>query len=115
MKIPNFLKPAIGGALTGMIGFFLPHTLAFGYGYAQQALNHEATLTFLLSLAIGKMLTTSFSIGSGGSGGLLGWRSSGNLKQSPLQKRVDMTRSGARRGRWCLRDISRKQDGRRPP
>jgi CIC family chloride channel protein len=72
LNIPNFLKPAIGGVLTGMIGFFLPHTLAFGYGYAQQALNQQVTLTFLLSLAIGKMFTTSFSIGSGGSGGLFG-------------------------------------------
>jgi CIC family chloride channel protein len=72
LKISNYLKPAIGGGLTGIIGFFLPHTLAFGYGYAQKALNQEASLAFLLSLAIGKMLTTSFSIGSGGSGGLFG-------------------------------------------
>jgi CIC family chloride channel protein len=72
LKIPNYLKPAIGGSLTGIIGFFLPHTLAFGYGYAQKALNQDAALTFLLSLAIGKMFTTSFSIGSGGSGGLFG-------------------------------------------
>jgi len=72
LNIPNYLKPAIGGVLTGIIGFFLPHTLAFGYGYAQKALTQEVALTFLLSLAIGKMFTTSFSIGSGGSGGLFG-------------------------------------------
>lgn len=72
LKIPNYLKPAIGGGLTGIVGFFLPHTLAFGYGYAQQALTQEAAFPFLLSLAIGKMVTTSFSIGSGGSGGLFG-------------------------------------------
>jgi len=72
LKIPNYLKPAIGGGLTGIIGFFLPHTLAFGYGYAQKALTQEVALPFLLSLALGKMFTTSFSIGSGGSGGLFG-------------------------------------------
>jgi CIC family chloride channel protein len=72
LRIPNYLKPAIGGALAGIVGFFLPHTLAFGYGYAQQALTDELAISFLLSLAIGKMVTTSFSIGSGGSGGLFG-------------------------------------------
>ena len=71
-KIPNHIKPAIGGMLTGIIGFFLPHTLAFGYGYAQMAINNELTIPFLLSLALGKVLTTSFSIGSGGSGGVFG-------------------------------------------
>jgi CIC family chloride channel protein len=72
LNIPNFVKPAIGGVLTGIIGYFMPHTLAFGYGYAQKALTQEVTLTFLVSLAIGKMFTTAFSIGSGGSGGIFG-------------------------------------------
>ncbi|MBC2713269.1 MAG: chloride channel protein [Desulfosarcina sp.] len=71
-KIPNHIKPAIGGLLTGLIGFFLPHTLAFGYGFAQKAINNELAVPFLLSLALGKVLTTSFSIGSGGSGGVFG-------------------------------------------
>ncbi|MFO8085544.1 MAG: chloride channel protein [Desulfobacterales bacterium] len=70
--IPNHLKPAIGGLCTGIIGFFLPHTLAFGYGFAQKALYNELTILFLLSLAIGKIFTTSFTIGSGGSGGVFG-------------------------------------------
>jgi chloride channel protein, CIC family len=72
LTIPNYLKPAIGGLCTGIIGFFLPHTLAFGYGFIQQALDNQLTIPFLLSLAIGKLFTTSFSIGSGGSGGVFG-------------------------------------------
>jgi len=72
LKVPNHIKPAIGGLCTGVIGFFLPQTLAFGYGFAQMALNNELTIPFLLALAIGKVLTTSFSIGSGGSGGVFG-------------------------------------------
>jgi len=72
LHIPNHIKPAIGGLLTGIIGFFLPHTLAFGYGFAQQALHNELTIPFLFTLAIGKIITTSFSIGSGGSGGVFG-------------------------------------------
>ena len=71
-KIPSHLKPAIGGLLTGMVGFYWPQCLAFGYGFAQKALNNELAVGFLLILAIGKILTTSFSIGSGGSGGVFG-------------------------------------------
>jgi chloride channel protein, CIC family len=71
-KIPNHFKPAIGGLITGAIGFFLPQTLAFGYGFAQKAINNELAIPFLLTLALGKVLTTSFSIGSGGSGGVFG-------------------------------------------
>ncbi len=77
LQIPNHLKPAVGGLCTGAIGyFFLPETLSFGYGFAQQALDnqftHQFPTIFLLGLAVGKILTTSFSIGSGGSGGVFG-------------------------------------------
>lgn len=72
IKIPNHIKPALGGLCTGIIGFFLPQTLAFGYGFAQKALFNELTIPFLFFLAIGKIFTTSFSIGSGGSGGVFG-------------------------------------------
>jgi chloride channel protein, CIC family len=72
LRLPNHLKPAIGGLCTGIIGFFLPQTLAFGYGYVQQAILSNQTIWFLLCLAIGKVITTSFSIGSGGSGGVFG-------------------------------------------
>ena len=72
VPIPNHFKPAVGGLLTGLIGFFLPQTLAFGYGFAQMALDNQLPTLFLLGLAFGKILTTSFSIGSGGSGGVFG-------------------------------------------
>jgi chloride channel protein, CIC family len=72
IRVPNHVKPAIGGLCTGAVGFFLPQTLAFGYGYAQMAIEGQLPILFLLGLALGKILTTSFSIGSGGSGGLFG-------------------------------------------
>ncbi len=71
-NIPNHIKPAIGGLCTGILGFFLPQTLSFGYGFAQKALDNELTIPFLFFLAFGKIITTSFSIGSGGSGGVFG-------------------------------------------
>jgi CIC family chloride channel protein len=55
-----------------LIGFFYPQTLAFGYGFLQQALYGQAGFGMLLPLAFGKILTTAFSIGSGGSGGVFG-------------------------------------------
>ncbi|MBU3952045.1 MAG: chloride channel protein, partial [Proteobacteria bacterium] len=61
-----------GGLLTGIIGFFLPYTLAFGYGIAQDAIFNRVAIPTLIALAIGKIFTTSFSIGSGGSGGVFG-------------------------------------------
>ena len=72
LKIPNFLKPAIGGLITGIIGFFLPYTLAFGYGMAQEAIFNQLAIPVLIALAVGKIFTTAFSIGSGGSGGVFG-------------------------------------------
>ncbi|MCF6246998.1 MAG: chloride channel protein [Desulfobacula sp.] len=72
LKIPNHLKPAVGGLLTGIVGFFLPYTLAFGYGMAQKAIFNQLAISTLIALAIGKIFTTSFSIGSGGSGGVFG-------------------------------------------
>jgi CIC family chloride channel protein len=72
MEVPNHIKPAIGGLCAGAIGFFLPETLSFGYGFAQMALDNELPTLLLLGLAFGKIFTTSFSIGSGGSGGVFG-------------------------------------------
>ncbi|THB81522.1 MAG: chloride channel protein [Desulfobacteraceae bacterium] len=71
-KIKNHFKPAVGGLITGIIGFFLPYTLAFGYGLAQDAIFNTVPIKILFLLAIGKIFTTAFSIGSGGSGGVFG-------------------------------------------
>jgi CIC family chloride channel protein len=72
MRISDYVKPAIGGLATGVIGFFLPQTLAFGYGVIQGALDEQFGVTILFVLALGKIVTTSFTIGSGGSGGVFG-------------------------------------------
>ncbi len=72
LNLPPIIKPAIGGFLTGIIGFFLPETLSFGYGVLQDALFNKLGIPLLLAIAFGKILTTSFSIGSGGSGGVFG-------------------------------------------
>ncbi len=74
LKLPvrPHVKPAIGGLLTGVIGFFLPGAIYTGYGVLQQALNGQVSMQLLLAIAAAKVFTTAFSIGSGGSGGVFG-------------------------------------------
>jgi len=81
LKWPPLLKPTIGGLLTGLIGFaFLP-ALGAGYGSVQRALVHGSSLvevygetSFLILLGVFflRSLTTAFSVGSGGAGGIFG-------------------------------------------
>lgn len=72
LPIPNFLKPALGGLIVGIIGYFLHEAIGTGYGVVQRAFNGQIGVALLLAVAFGKMLTTSFSIASGGSGGVFG-------------------------------------------
>jgi CIC family chloride channel protein len=68
--LPKYLKPALGGLLAGIIGFFLPATLGTGYGIVEGDFAGNLGIIMLLALAFGKIMTTSFSIASGGSGAL---------------------------------------------
>ena len=70
LKIMPQIRPAIGGLMIGLLGYFAPHILASGYGYLQQAMNGSLTLQFMLLAAFLKILATSFTISSGGSGGV---------------------------------------------
>jgi chloride channel protein, CIC family len=74
--IPRFVRPAIGGFLVGCIGIVLPGVLGTGYGWVQAGLDRETLLAvplwIILVLPFAKILATSLSIGSGGSGGIFG-------------------------------------------
>lgn len=75
LKMPRWLKPALGGLLVGLIGLVLPACLHMGYGWVQIAMGSEANLLPLwvvLVLPFAKILSTSLSISSGGSGGIFG-------------------------------------------
>ena len=72
MKIPRFLKPALGGLLLGIIGLALPEVYGSGWGQVQLALLGKLGLGTMALLALAKMVGTSLSIGSGGSGGVFG-------------------------------------------
>lgn len=70
LPIPNMLKPAVGGLVIGMIALELPQVMAGGYGWVQKALDGELTLQFMALLAMAKIVATSVTISSGGSGGV---------------------------------------------
>jgi len=75
LKIPNFVKPAIGGLLVGLIGVFFPQILGVGYGWLQLLINGDFTVIPILLLPVIivlKIIATSLTIGSGGSGGVFG-------------------------------------------
>lgn len=81
---PRKTRPAIGGLLTGVVALILYFAfgrqelvlgvLGFGYGTLQWALEADGTQTvwLLLAIAVGKILTTGLTIGSGGSAGVFG-------------------------------------------
>jgi chloride channel protein, CIC family len=70
------LKPAVGGLLVGLLGLLIPEILSSGYGWAQLAADRTSLmhipLWIVIVLPIAKIVATSLSIGSGGSGGLFG-------------------------------------------
>jgi CIC family chloride channel protein len=69
-KSPDYLKAAIGGAMIGCIGLFFPHIFGVGYETISQVLRGEMLGTILIALLAAKILATSLTIGSGGSGGI---------------------------------------------
>ncbi|MBM9498796.1 chloride channel protein [Leptospira sp. 201903071] len=90
LKISPIIKPALGGLFVGTVGLFLPETIGTGAGILQVALDgkdpigtqglfssvYQGTglwLVVLFFILAGmKILTTSFTIGTGGSAGMFG-------------------------------------------
>jgi chloride channel protein, CIC family len=73
LKLPDYVKPAIGGLIVGVIGVFLPQILGMGYGWVQFAINGNTAvlpLGIMIAVLFGKIVATSLSVGSGGSGGV---------------------------------------------
>jgi len=72
LPVPAWTKPALGALAVGVIALAYPACLGMGYGYVQEAMRGEHTLGFLLALVVLKIVATSLTISSGGSGGVFG-------------------------------------------
>ena len=70
LKFPGYLKAFLGGLILGFMGLQFPHILGVGYEAIDMALMQRLAWWVLLLLVGFKILATSITIGSGGSGGI---------------------------------------------
>jgi CIC family chloride channel protein len=70
LQIPEYFKPAIGGLIIGLIALFFPQVLGVGYEAIENSINKEFALGTVVALVFLKIIATSVTLGSGGSGGI---------------------------------------------
>lgn len=70
LRIPPLVKPAMGGLLVGAVGLGLPQVFGVGYEAIDAGLQGALGLWLALILVFAKVLSTSLTLGSGGSGGI---------------------------------------------
>ncbi len=70
IPLPEWIKPVFGGLAVGIIAIWLPYVFSSGYGSINLALNGQLTLAMLATLIFVKVIATSITIASGGSGGV---------------------------------------------
>jgi CIC family chloride channel protein len=67
---PEWLRPAVGGVLLGVLLLAVPELYGVGYPPLERAVDGRYLVGFLLLLVVGKLLATSLTIAIGGSGGV---------------------------------------------
>ncbi len=72
LPLPRPLVPMLGGLGVGVIGLFAPQAYGTGWGWIQRAIDGELLLGTLALGVVAKIVATSLTIGSGGSGGVFG-------------------------------------------
>ncbi len=70
LPISNYLKPALGGLLVGMIGLGYPQIFGVGYESVEKILTNDLSWSLVFILMGAKILATSLTLGSGGLGGV---------------------------------------------
>jgi len=70
LTVPDWMKPAIGGLLVGVIALWFPHVLGVGYGTTESAVMVAFPLGMLLAICLAKIVATAISIGFGFGGGV---------------------------------------------
>ncbi|MBW1786145.1 MAG: chloride channel protein [Deltaproteobacteria bacterium] len=69
-KFPEYLKALLGGVILGIVGLLFPSLLGVGYGGIDACLGDQLAWWMMFVLVFGKIVATSITIGSGGSGGI---------------------------------------------
>jgi len=70
IAIPPIIKPALGGLVVGLISIQLPEVLGNGHDTMQQVLSGNMLWGLALILVFMKIFATSFTLSSGGLGGI---------------------------------------------
>ncbi len=70
IKLPDYIKPAIGGLLIGAIALLSPQIMGVGYDTINNALYGNMVWYIAFALIFIKIIATSITLGSGGSGGI---------------------------------------------
>jgi CIC family chloride channel protein len=70
LPIPVWTRPAVGGLVLALLAIAVPQVLGGGYGWLQLTIDEQLPLKLLLMLLPAKILATSLTISSGGSGGV---------------------------------------------
>jgi CIC family chloride channel protein len=79
LRISRYVRPMLGACVVGAIALIFPEVMGTGYGWAQIMINGSLQqiptfglpiIAILIILPFAKIFATSFSIGSGGSGGV---------------------------------------------
>jgi CIC family chloride channel protein len=70
IRFPEYLKAVLGGIILGIMALVFPHILGVGYGAMDLALAQALSWWVMFLLILFKVLATSITIGSGGSGGI---------------------------------------------
>ena len=69
-KFPDYLKPAVGGLLVGLVLRFFPQIYGAGFPAIEAALWVRFSWELLLALFVAQMVANCATLGSGGSGGV---------------------------------------------
>ncbi|THB70758.1 MAG: chloride channel protein [Desulfovibrio sp.] len=72
LPLPRMLRPAVGGLMLGSIAVFFPQIIDGGYDWIQMALEGKLLWRTMIVLVFMKIVATSCTISSGGSGGVFG-------------------------------------------
>ena len=70
LRMPEYLKPVLGGTVVGVMGIWLPQVFGVGYDTINAVLAGEVSAALLALLLVAKLFATSVTLASGGSGGV---------------------------------------------
>jgi CIC family chloride channel protein len=71
-RIPHWLRAAVGGGMTGLIAVKFPQVLGTDFSTLDAAVHADLPWLLAIWIAVLKIVATSLSLGSGGSGGIVG-------------------------------------------